>query len=105
MQNQHYGGAGKIRAVCSPGGVAWGDGILKYQNGRWVETASCLDRRHLSRVFERFEFANVDRQLVLRWGQKRLAFDLTGDEDLPIGRLQQGVPAGSPDRYRAAGGA
>jgi signal peptidase I len=67
-------------------------GFLKYQNGRWVELRRVLTDGIYPGVFERFEFANVDRQLVLRWGQKRLAFDLTGDEDLPIGRLQQGVP-------------
>lgn len=29
----------------------------------------------------RFEFANVDRQLVLRWGDKRSVYDLTKDPD------------------------
>ncbi|MCI0499755.1 MAG: signal peptidase I [Planctomycetales bacterium] len=29
--------------------------------------------------FEKFEFACVDQLLVLRWGQKRLAYDLSGD--------------------------
>lgn len=29
--------------------------------------------------YEKFEFANVDQQLVLRWGEKRFAYDLSGD--------------------------
>jgi len=31
--------------------------------------------------FVRFEFANVDRQLVLRWGERRFTYDLTRDPD------------------------
>jgi signal peptidase I len=30
--------------------------------------------------FEKFEFANVDQQLVLRWGNKRFTYDLSKDE-------------------------
>lgn len=30
-------------------------------------------------VFEKFEFANVDQQLVLRWGDNRFAYDLARD--------------------------
>ncbi|MBL7215913.1 MAG: signal peptidase I [Phycisphaerae bacterium] len=30
-------------------------------------------------IFEKFEFANVDQQLVLRWGQKRFSYDLSKD--------------------------
>ncbi|MEN8128309.1 MAG: signal peptidase I [Planctomycetota bacterium] len=32
--------------------------------------------------FEKFEFANVDQQLVLRWGDKRFSCDLSKDESL-----------------------
>lgn len=37
--------------------------------------------------FERFELANVDRQLVLRWADKRATYDLTRDPDFepPLG--------------------
>ena len=43
-----------------------------------------LGRPMLSRdvnpgTFEKFEFANVDRQLVLRWGEKRFSYDLSKD--------------------------
>lgn len=31
-------------------------------------------------TYQRFEFANVDRQLVLRWGDKRFFHDLSNDE-------------------------
>jgi signal peptidase I len=31
--------------------------------------------------FAHFEFANVDRQLVLRWGGRRITYDLTKDPD------------------------
>jgi signal peptidase I len=30
--------------------------------------------------FEKFEFANVDQQLVFRWGEKRFTYDLSKDE-------------------------
>ncbi|MHC5155231.1 MAG: signal peptidase I, partial [Planctomycetota bacterium] len=33
--------------------------------------------------FEKFEFANVDQLLVLRWGDKRFTYDLSKDEHFP----------------------
>jgi hypothetical protein len=54
-------------------------------------TAAHLDRRYHAGVFESFEFANVDRRLVLRWGEKRFTYDLTGDKDME-GVIEQVTP-------------
>lgn len=36
--------------------------------------------------YQKFEFANVDHRLVLRWGDKRFSYDLTRDEEFePMG--------------------
>lgn len=44
--------------------------------------------------FEKFEFANVDQQLVLRWGDKRFTYDLSQDEDFkPIEAHYEKAPA------------
>jgi signal peptidase I len=55
--------------------------FLKFQDGRWVELRRTLTDGIAPGAFETFEFANVDRRLVLRWGQKRFAYDLTAEKD------------------------
>ncbi len=67
-------------------------GFFKFQDGRWVELRRILTDGIRSEVFETFEFANVDRRLVLRWGQKRMSFDLAGDEDLSVVQRQETAP-------------
>jgi signal peptidase I len=78
-----------IGATLEKGGVlysAYADrqGTLVFErtvNGQTQE----LRRAELSPVreagFIHFEFANVDRQLVLRWGDRRMTYDLTKDPD------------------------
>lgn len=56
--------------------------FLKYQDGRWTELRRTLTDGIVPGVFQSFEFANVDRRLVLRWGQKRFMYDLADDKDL-----------------------
>ena len=55
--------------------------FLKFQDGRWVEIRRTLTDGIRPGAFETFEFANVDRLLVLRWGQKRFVYDLTGEQE------------------------
>lgn len=55
--------------------------FLKFQDGQWKELRRTLTDGIHPGVFETFEFANVDRRLVLRWGQKRFVYDLTGEKD------------------------
>ena len=44
--------------------------------------------------FEKFEFANVDHQLVLRWGDIRFTCDISQDEDFkPIEAHYEKTPA------------
>ncbi len=57
-------------------------GFYKYKDDRWVELRRTLTDGIAPEAFEAFEFANADRQLVLRWGQKRLVYDLVDDPDL-----------------------
>lgn len=56
--------------------------FLKYQGGQWMELRRTLTDGIYPGTFETFEFASVDRRLVLRWGQKRFAYDLVNDKDL-----------------------
>lgn len=43
--------------------------------------------------FEKFEFANVDQQLVLRWGNRRFTYDLSKDEQFtPQDAQYEGTP-------------
>ena len=56
--------------------------FLKYQDDQWVELRRTLTDGIEPGAYETFEFANVDRRLVLRWGQKRFAYELTADKDL-----------------------
>ncbi len=65
--------------------------FLKFENGRWVELRRTLTDGIMPGVFESFEFANVDRRLVLRWGEKRFTYDLTGDKDME-GVIEQVTP-------------
>lgn len=45
-------------------------------------------------VFEKFEFANVDQQLVLRWGEKRYSYDLSKDPSFNVqDNLSEVTPA------------
>lgn len=44
--------------------------------------------------FEKFEFANVDQQLVLHWGDKRFTYDLSNDLDFkPANSQYEKTPA------------
>lgn len=59
--------------------------------------------------FEKFEFANVDQQLVLRWGEKRFTYDLSKDEDFqPVNGHYEKAPtvrlfASGPTQIRHVG--
>ncbi len=66
--------------------------FLKYQDDQWQILRRILTDSIGPDRFEAFEFANVDRQLVLRWGEKRFSYDLTGDEDLKSIDRQQTPP-------------
>jgi signal peptidase I len=45
-------------------------------------------------TFQKFEFANVDQQLVLRWGDKRFAYDLARDPVFQaVDKIDQPIPA------------
>lgn len=65
----------------------------KFKDGQWVELRRTLTDGIRPDEFAAFEFANVDRQLVLRWQNKRLAFDLVKDPDLQGVSEQVTVPA------------
>jgi signal peptidase I len=66
--------------------------FLKYQNNEWKELRRTLTDGIEPGSFETFEFANVDRRLVLRWANKRLAYDLVADKDLEGITLQAASP-------------
>ena len=46
-----------------------------------------------SEAYEKFEFANVDQQLVLRWGQKRFSYDLSKDASFRMQTEDENSPA------------
>ena len=54
----------------------------KFKDGQWVPLRATLTDGIRPGEFAAFEFANVDRQLVLRWQNKRLTYDLVKDPDL-----------------------
>lgn len=66
--------------------------FLKYKDGRWQELLRILTDGIAPGDFNWFEFANVDRQLVLHWNAKRVAYDLSRDADLPKNGRQSKPP-------------
>lgn len=65
----------------------------KCKDGQWVELRRTLTDGIRPGEFAAFEFANVDRQLVLRWQNKRLTYDLSRDPDLQGVGQQAAAPA------------
>lgn len=66
----------------------------KTVNGQTEELRRMLINAKDTGCFERFEFAVVDRQLVLRWGGMRAMYDLTKDPDFaPQSNAQDNPPS------------